>query len=66
MNDIKAEKTTLLEELRGHFLAPLFAQFPGSAGVTDVRTLQGHLGHNRAGSAQLRIDQLTGRAAMRN
>lgn len=66
MNDIKAEKKTLLEELRGHFLAPLFAQFPRSAGVADVRTLQGHLRHNTAGSAQLWIDQLTKGAAMRN
>lgn len=36
-------KITLLEELLGHFLTPLFAQLPGSAGVTDVRTLQSHL-----------------------
>ena len=34
---------TLLEELIGHFLTPLFAQLPGSAGVTDVRALQSHL-----------------------
>ncbi len=34
---------TLLEELLCDFLAPLFAQLPGSAGVTDVRTLQSHL-----------------------
>lgn len=39
----RTKKLTLLEELLSHFLTPLFAQLPGSAGVADVRTLQSHL-----------------------
>ena len=34
---------TLMEELLGDLLAPLLAELPGSAGVADVCTLQGHL-----------------------
>lgn len=43
MTNSRKKKITLLEELLGHFLTPLFAQLPGSAGITDVRTLQSHL-----------------------
>lgn len=39
----KYGQITLLEELLCHFLTPLFAQLPWSAGVTDICTLQGHL-----------------------
>lgn len=40
---LQTQKITLLEELLGHFLTPLFAKLPRSAGVADVRTLQSHL-----------------------
>lgn len=67
MKDEKQKTKTLLEELGGHFLAPLFAQFPGSAGVADVRTLQGHLRNNRAGQHNhASLCSPAGCAAMRN
>lgn len=39
-------RETLLEELLAHFLAPVFAQLPGPAGVADVCALESHLRRN--------------------
>lgn len=48
----------MLEELLAHFLAPVFAQLPGPAGVADVCTLESHLRRTAMGKKKHTHTQL--------